>query len=153
MPHDYTSTATDSVDISIWNPKAVANWSLLMSPVFGAWLQMLNWRRLGEKGSEQVAAFWLFLSLVFYVALPFVAGANTQPGEQSSLNSGLGASLLYTIAWYFLHGNSQVQYTSKLLGTDYPKRSWWLPLLLGFVFKAGYQGYYYLAFNIVGKAG
>ena len=37
----------------IWNPSAAASWSLPFSPIFGAYLHMLNWRALGD---EQKAA-------------------------------------------------------------------------------------------------
>ena len=32
----------------LWNPNAAANWSLLLSPAFGAFLHMKNWEELGE---------------------------------------------------------------------------------------------------------
>jgi hypothetical protein len=39
---------------ALWNPNAAANWSLLFSPMFGAWLHMKNWAALGEP--ERAAA-------------------------------------------------------------------------------------------------
>jgi len=33
---------------AIWNPNAAANWSILFTPAFGSYLQMLNWRTLSE---------------------------------------------------------------------------------------------------------
>ena len=32
----------------LWNPNAAANWSLLFSPAFGAFVHMKNWQALGE---------------------------------------------------------------------------------------------------------
>ena len=35
--------------VPIWNPNAAANWSLIFTPAFGAYIQMLNWQRLGQE--------------------------------------------------------------------------------------------------------
>lgn len=40
----------EAAAIALWNPNAAANWSLLFTPLFGAYLHMLNWRSLGEAG-------------------------------------------------------------------------------------------------------
>ena len=34
--------ATGDAAPALWNPNAAANWSLLFSPAFGAWLHMKN---------------------------------------------------------------------------------------------------------------
>ena len=31
---------------ALWNPTAAGSWSILFSPIFGAYLHMLNWRAL-----------------------------------------------------------------------------------------------------------
>ena len=47
----------------IWNPNAAASWSLPFSPVFGAYLHMLNWRSLGEEAKAATARTWLIAGL------------------------------------------------------------------------------------------
>ena len=32
----------------IWNPNAAANWSLLFTPAFGAYIHYLNWQKMGK---------------------------------------------------------------------------------------------------------
>ena len=33
---------------ALWNPNAASSWSLLFSPIFGAYLHMQNWQALGQ---------------------------------------------------------------------------------------------------------
>lgn len=37
--------------ITLWNPNAAVNWSVLFTPIFGAWIQAKNWKALGALSS------------------------------------------------------------------------------------------------------
>ena len=39
----------NSVKPKLWNPNAATLWSLLFSPVFGAWIHAKNWEELGNE--------------------------------------------------------------------------------------------------------
>src|SRR5262245_17881361 len=52
---------------AIWNPQAAAAWSIVLSPVFGSFLHMLNWRALGEENEAAKARGWFALSLAVLI--------------------------------------------------------------------------------------
>ena len=108
----------------MWNPNAAANWSLLLSPAFGAYLHMLNWRALGESGKAAAARVWFAIGLV----LPVVYAV-----------TGLGiVALLYLLLWYFVSARGQAKYVKSRFGDSYPRRSWGKPLMIGLVLAVGY---------------
>jgi hypothetical protein len=51
--------APSVLESPIWNPIATVNWSLLFTPVFGAYLQMLNWKSLGQEDSARESKYLL----------------------------------------------------------------------------------------------
>jgi hypothetical protein len=55
---------------NLWNPGAAANWSLLFSPAFGAFLHMKNWEALGEPAKAAAAKKWVVLTLIVLALLP-----------------------------------------------------------------------------------
>jgi len=86
---------------ALWNPTAAANWSLLFSPVFGAWVQMKNWTTLGETRRAAAAKGWLIASAVLILGLTFAG---------------------------ILMPRSAI---AERFGADYPRRGWGQPLLWG----------------------
>lgn len=70
-PNPYAPPQAEVADIAgernpppLWNPNAAANWSLLFSPAFGAFLHMKNWQALGQPNKATSAKVWFVLSLV-----------------------------------------------------------------------------------------
>ena len=57
-------TAGEGISPPLWNPNAAANWSLLFSPAFGAFLHMKNWQALGQPIKATSAKVWFVLILV-----------------------------------------------------------------------------------------
>lgn len=105
----------------LWNPNAAANWSLLFTPAFGAYLLMKNWQALGESKRATSAKRWMIASLIllglFLIFLPAAA------------MRAVGFSVL--ICWYFLSVRPQVAYLKERFGTAYPRKGWAKPLLFG----------------------
>jgi len=101
----------------IWSPTAAANWSLVFTPIFGAFLHYKNWRELGEMGKSSLAAIWVVISVV--VIWNIVASPNIPPAT----------GFLYLIIWYFLAGRSQINYVKKNFGSDYQKKGWSTPVI------------------------
>ena len=110
----------------LWSANAAANWSLLFSPIFGAWLHMLNWRALGEKQREESAKTWLLMMALLLVATS-VGGALMPFSGLSALSSLAWFALL--LVWYFASARSQVKWIAQRYGSDYPRRGWAPPLL------------------------
>ena len=104
----------------LWNPNAAANWSLLFSPVFGAWLHWKNWQTLGEHQRADTARNWLMAAVVLLVASVGIA-----------LTAGVGAralNFLFLLIWYFAAAKPQARLVKERYGDRYPRRGWWQPL-------------------------
>ena len=121
----------------LWNPNAAANWSLLLTPIFGACLHAANWRALGqpERAAKNVAWVWVEVGFIVIVIL------SCSLPESAALDKGLqfvGFGLL--LAWYFGQGRPQVRYVRETHGDDYDRRGWVVPLLCGVVGWVAYFG-------------
>lgn len=97
--------------IELWNPNAAANWSLLFSSAFGSYLHMKNWEALGEVQKAKSSKTWFISSLIFTV---------------------LGLGFFVLVAWYFSIGKKQSIYVKEKFSDNYSKKSWGIPLLIGF---------------------
>ena len=87
----------------LWNPNAAALWSLLFSPVFGAWLQMRNWQALGDSQKAQQSWYWCLASLLLIVGLVIasILLPETHPVQKFSNRSGI----ILLLAWYLANGD------------------------------------------------
>jgi hypothetical protein len=88
---------------SLWNPSAAANWSLLFTPIFGAYLQMANWEALGERERAAASRRWAVVGLVVLV-LAVLGGLLTSadPGIIGFIRLG---QLIFLFVWYFVSAN------------------------------------------------
>ncbi len=95
-------------EYELWNPNAAANWCLLFSPIFGAWLQAINWEELGEPEKAKASRLWIYLTpIVTIIGLIF------------DINVGL----IVLITWYVAEGRKQANYL-KDNDIDYIKKPW-----------------------------
>jgi hypothetical protein len=119
----------DGIDApALWNPNAAANWSLLFTPIFGAFLHMRNWQALDEPASAARAKGWVIASiavLVFTVIL-----ALSMKSEVAANGVGKGVGLVWLLTWYFGSGRAHARYVKEAFGKDYPRRGWGMPLLI-----------------------
>ena len=128
----------------LWNPNAAANWSLLFSPAFGAFLHMKNWQALGEPAKASAARTWVIVVVSILIALPVLLFVIPAARGLESLSRIAGLILL--ISWYVSSGRAQAQYVKERLGKDYPRKGWGKPLLialgafLGYVLVLGLLG-------------
>ena len=93
---------------ALWNPGAAASWSLLFTPVFGAYLHMRNWEELGEPEKAKSSKTWFYISFFFSIF-----------------------GLLYLLIWYFASGKEQMAYVKERYGDNYNKKSWGAPIMAG----------------------
>lgn len=117
---------------SLWNPNATANWSLLFTPMFGAWLQMQNWRALGERQRADIAQTWMVMSTIILVGSVFVDLVAPRT-IWAALTTPLG--VLWLIVWYFASGRPHARWVAARFGINYPRQPWFNPLMWG---VAGY---------------
>ena len=126
----------DGVSPAIWNPNSAANWSLLFSPAFGAFLHMKNWEALGEPVKASVAKIWVLVTLLALAGIPVVAAFLPNAKSLDGVSRIVGFVLL--LSWYFSSGRSQAEYVKSRYGKDYPRRNWGKPLLLGCLALGGF---------------
>ena len=121
---------------AIWNPNAASNWSIIFTPAFGSYLHALNWRTLGEEGRARSAMGWFYFSLAMLIV--YILMGMLMAGEKGADGATRVLALLYLIIWYFSAGRAQAKYVKNKFGSDYPRRSWGKPLLVGIVAILGY---------------
>lgn len=109
---------------SLWNPTAAGCWSLVFSPIFGAYLHMKNWQALGQMEQATKSKNWAIGSLAFLAFLS-VALPDTKEGDVFLRLAGF--ALL--VGWYYAIGKSQQTYIAARYGKGYPRRGWTKPLL------------------------
>ena len=126
----------DGVSPAIWNPNSAANWSLLLSPAFGAYLHMKNWEALGEPSKASVAKVWIWVTLLALTGIALAGAFLPNSKSLDGLSRTVGLVLL--LSWYFSSGRSQAEYVKSRYGKDYPRRSWGKPLLLGCLALVGF---------------
>lgn len=112
--------------MSIWNPNAAVNWSFLFTPAFGSYLQMHNWRVLGEPQKAASARAWFYISLGI---LPVYLLARVITGLYTTAQP---LFVVYLFVWYFASGRRQAKYVKEKWGSDYPRKPWGRPLLWAF---------------------
>jgi hypothetical protein len=129
---------------ALWNPNAAANWSLLFSPVFGAFLHMKNWEALGEAGKASASRRWAVTGVVVFVVLA-LASAFLPEKPMDGISRAGAIGLLF--AWYFASARQQTAFVKARFGKEYPRRGWAKPLflavlaVLGFVVGLGLLGF------------
>jgi len=128
---------------AIWNPNAASNWSILFSPAFGSYLHALNWRALGEEEHAKSSMGWFYFSLVMLVVYILIGLLIKDENAYNVVARGLG--LLYLIVWYFSAGKEEAKYVKEKIGSDYPRRSWGKPLIIGI---AALISYFIIAFMV-----
>jgi len=127
----------------LWNPNAAANWSLLFSPAFGAYLHMLNWRALGETSRAATAKTWFIVSVAL---LAIGIAVDLVLPDGSAANAGANSfAVVYLLVWYFASARRQSRYVADKWDGDYPRRPWKRPLLVA---TAGLLGYAIVAFAV-----
>lgn len=108
----------------LWNPTAAANWSLLFTFVFGAWVHAKNWRALNEPKRAQESMIWAWIGIVLLAVSVAGSVAFGQPTG--------GLLFLFLIAWYFGPARRQIKHVKEELNDEYEKHSWRKPLSWAF---------------------
>ena len=129
----------DGTSPDLWNPAAAANWSLLFSPAFGAFLQMKNWEALGEPGKAAAAKKWVVSTLIVLALLPVATVLLANNQAVGAIPRLTGIVLLF--GWYFSNGRAQMAYVNSKFGKRYPRRGWGKPVLIAALALVGFYIY------------
>jgi len=111
----------------LWNPNAAANWSLLFSPAFGAWIHAKNWRTLNCHDKAQASMVWVYLGLALLVVAIFVPD-----------RAARSISIAFLFGWYFNSAREQAKYVKSEFEGTYRKRGWGKPLGLALLALIAY---------------
>lgn len=113
----------------LWNPWAVAGWSLLFSSASGAWLHAANWLALGRPDKAAAARRWGWL----VIAALLLSGMAAALFEQYACHLPVITVMTSMAAWCGFPARDQCRYVRDRYGGDYRRRAWWPPLLAGIV--------------------
>ena len=138
------SVTSQDTGSAIWNPNATANWSLIFSPAFGSYLQMLNWHALGEPEKAASAQNWFYVSLGMLAV--YVLMGVFMDDSKAADGAAQGLGFLFLIVWYFSAGRAQSKYVKEKFGSSYARKPWGKALLIG---VAAFVGFF-IAAVIVG---
>ena len=128
MDGNNIQTTADTTRPLLWNPDAAANWSLLFTPVFGAYLHAINWRALGKPERAAANIVWLWITVAFLV----INGGTLFLPESKTVELVMRlAGLGLLIGWYFSQGRPQAKFVKATYGDNYDRRGWGLPILAG----------------------
>lgn len=128
----------------LWNPNAAASWSLLFSPIFGAYLHMKNWEALGNAEKAAASRTWVILTVVYMVVMLLLTFMLPESKGIGALGRVGGFAVL--IGWYYQIGKSQQSLVLARYGKTYPRRGWTWPLLVAL---GALVAYFALAFVVV----
>ena len=122
------ANATET-ELELWNPAAITLWSVLLSPAFGAWLQMYNLRRMGQEAQAAVARRWCVASLWVLGCNALFHAINIRLGGTSFLFDWVNLSLF--IVWCTCNTPQHAQAVRARCGSTYRKRAWDNVLAIG----------------------
>lgn len=118
----------DPLPPSLWNPIAIGLWSILFTPIFGAILQILNWKAIGNEVDARISGYWLYGLIAYYATMavaPLISPAFSEMAE-----AGIGMSFLVLVVWNMTAGKAQYRYVSQHFGKFYRRRGWLVPLVI-----------------------
>jgi len=113
--------------LRLWNPNAAANWSILLTPAFGALLHASNWNALGKPERANINRVWAAVTLVWYAISAFVGGMWEPENGMPVVLRVTPLGLL--CGWYFTQGRAQAQYVKAKVGVNYIRNGWARPML------------------------
>lgn len=104
---------------ALWNPDVAAVFSLVLTPVFGAVLVLLNERTLANSRGKRTAIAWLTIAIAMVgLAIWRLCTDGSSPSPWLGLRVS-GLVLPYTIVWYFFAAHAQSSRIAKAHGRKY----------------------------------
>lgn len=108
---------------ALWNPDVAAVFSVLLTPVFGGVLTLLNERTLANPRGQRTAMAWLTISIAMVgLATWRLCTDGASPSPWLGLRVS-GLVLPYTILWYLFGAHAQSSRIAKAHGRQYVHRS------------------------------
>ena len=107
---------TSVLKLKLWNPRTIGLWSIVFSPIFGAVIHAINWKKLNKPNMMWINVIWVILIIIMILVLP---------------DDAPNPSLVIWILWYALTARKQKEYIEEN-NIDYePKPLFKLIAILG----------------------
>ena len=116
----------------LYNPSAAANWSILLTPVFGGWCVYTNYKELGEQSRAQTS---LIVTIVIAAATVFGPLLSLFTALPDAI--GRAIPLVTLILWYLIEAKGQINFI-KSRNIVYEKKPWGTPVLIGLIATVAY---------------
>ena len=119
---------TPAQGMALWNPNAAAAWSILFTPLFGAYLHTLNWRALGNSEQERASMRWVVAGVLVLASFVIIDATAFDHAKGDALARSI--EFVFFLAWYFLSARGQAKTIRAQYGAHYRRMSWRKPLLV-----------------------
>lgn len=118
--------------LQLWSPAGIVLWSVLFTPAFGAWLQMYNFRRLGDDARAGVAWRWCMAGLAVLGWNALASAVGQRLGLDTPLFDWVNGGLFVAWVWATLAAHV------RAVGSGYARRSWDSVVVLGMLAAVSY---------------
>lgn len=128
----FASTQQTSTAPSLWNPNALANWSLLLSPLFGSYLVAENYKAMERPSDAKKAMEWFYIGSAIFLSVFLLSPFGL-----------FGVSMLiyvaYLLIWYFMSARKQNNAVLSKYGNNYEHQPWGKVLAIGIAANVVWQ--------------
>ena len=117
-----------AVHPTLWNPAAAARWSLVFTPIIGAFLLARIWTAIEDHTRARSQNNKTNGNVIYLI---MVMGASAVLPQSRAMDSTLRfTSIGMLLVWYFMGGNAQVAFVKEHYGERYLRHGWAKPLLI-----------------------
>ncbi len=113
---------------ALWNPLALTNWNFLLTPVFGSYLLVENYKAMGRTIEAKNAKEWFYVAIAIILS-PLLLSAS---GVFDLFFPILFLCYIaYLFSWYFICARKQRRIIIAEYGNNYIRQPWGKVLAIG----------------------
>jgi len=120
---------------AVWNPNALANWSILLTPLFGAYFVTENYKAMGLSKEAKKSMEWFYIGIAVMLSPILLSAVFPVAGFIVALI----AYVIYLISWYFLSARKQHGVVMAAYGKNYERQPWGKILAIGIAAQIVWQ--------------
>ena len=92
----------------LWNPRTIANSSVIITPLLSAFLTAKNWESMENHKRAYYSIIWFYFGIVLFLSFPLL--------EISFKASGISTVgyVFCLVIWYFFFGKRQLNYVRDI---------------------------------------